>query len=267
MFGADNHLSRFAARSLTLLQSLNIRYVLSATRSEDVPKYRARPEPGAIEGDDCTEVQSMSIKHIDIDDDPTENLVWRLKEACDWIDAGLKSSSAETGDGTQVGVLVHCTQGISRSGSIVVAYGEFSSTSQATPLQSNLSHGIRFCSYNNYTVMRTLSLPYADALSLVRQARPLVSPNIGFARQLKVWEECRYDVFVHNNEEEKAPYTTWKNERDELLRKGEEAVQRARVSAMGSMAAGFAQTRLEKLGEIGKEKGQMAGALNQTKTK
>jgi dual specificity phosphatase 12 len=59
-----------------------------------------------------------------MDDDPTEDLLCRLKDACDWIDAGLKSES-EGEEKKQTGVLVHCTQGISRSGSIVIAYCAF----------------------------------------------------------------------------------------------------------------------------------------------
>lgn len=66
-------------------------------------------------------------KHLDIDDDPIEDILIHLKDACDWVKAGLESGQqkAEGDDQEQVGVLVHCTQGISRSGSIVIAYCEF----------------------------------------------------------------------------------------------------------------------------------------------
>jgi hypothetical protein len=92
--------------------------------------------------------------------------------------------------------------------------------------------------------MRAQSISYAKALSLARESRPIISPNTGFARQLKIWEECAYEIFVPGTSEEKAPYSVWKGERDELWKGGEEAIMRARVLAMGSMAAGFGRMRL-----------------------
>jgi dual specificity phosphatase 12 len=228
-----------------------------------MPKFPSKEDSGNIEDVGSMQTRTMSTKHLDIDDDPTEDLVCRLKDACDWIDAALKTTTKEDGDEMQTGVLVHCTQGMSRSGSIAVAYGTFLSATD-----TRLSFA--FCpllnsqhSHKAPAVMRTLSVPYADALSLVRESRPIVTPNIGFARQLKVWEECRYEIFIHDTEKEKTPYRLWKKERDELLGRGEEAVNRARVSAMGSMAAGFGQMRLKKAGERDKE----TEALRETKTK
>lgn len=68
--------------------------------------------------------RKVVTKHIDIDDDPTEDILCHLRDACDFIDGGLLSRSKdEDGDGSkQVGVVVHCTQGISRSASFVIAY-------------------------------------------------------------------------------------------------------------------------------------------------
>jgi dual specificity phosphatase 12 len=114
--------------------------------------------------------------------------------------------------------------------------------------------------------MRTLSLPFADALCVVRESRPVVSPNIGFTRQLKLWEECKYDVLVDHDTEEKVAYRIWKEERDGLLKKGEEAIGRARVSAMGSMAAYFGQMRLEKV-DKGEDKEQTMKVLSKMQTK
>ena len=69
---------------------------------------------------------SLVRKYIDIDDDPTEDILCHLNEACEWIDKALEGKEAEDdgGERRDVGVLVHCVQGISRSGSIVVAYCE-----------------------------------------------------------------------------------------------------------------------------------------------
>jgi hypothetical protein len=98
--------------------------------------------------------------------------------------------------------------------------------------------------------MRTLSIPYTTALALARQSRPIISPNSGFASQLKVWEECRYEVYLPGTLEEKPSYKMWRDGRDELLKGGEEAVNRARISAMGSMAAGFGRMRTKKIGDL-----------------
>lgn len=66
--------------------------------------------------------EAIEIKNIDVDDEPTVDILEHLEEACDWIEEGL---DLEPSDGQQVGVLVHCRQGISRSGSFIVAYSEF----------------------------------------------------------------------------------------------------------------------------------------------
>ncbi|RFU26809.1 hypothetical protein B7463_g9532, partial [Scytalidium lignicola] len=213
---------RFTARNRSLLKDHNIRYILSITRREDIPKFN--------DTNDQHENYRIIQKHIDIDDDPTEDILRYLKEACDWIDESLQSSfnaSSKTG----VGVLVHCTQGISRSGSFIVAY-----------------------------LMRSLCVPYSTALSMARESRPLISPNQGFEYQLKVWEHCKYDIYlsqlpspspsVHQRNKiegpkEKPAYKAWKQERDALLGRGEEAVNRARVSSIATLAAQFGRRRAE----------------------
>jgi dual specificity phosphatase 12 len=62
------------------------------------------------------------MKHIDIDDDPTEDILCHLGQICEWIDEALSSRGDEV---EQVGVVVHCTQGISRSGAVIVGYCTF----------------------------------------------------------------------------------------------------------------------------------------------
>jgi len=55
---------------------------------------------------------------------------------------------------------VHCAAGISRSSSVVCAF-----------------------------LMATESLTFEQALEEVKKARPFVSPNMGFRRQLRLWQE------------------------------------------------------------------------------
>lgn len=211
---------RFAARSVSLLKSHNIGYILSVVRPDDLPNFSSL-DP--FEADAFA--RKVVTKHIDIDDDPTEDILCHLRDACDFIDGGLLSRSKD-GDGSkQVGVVVHCTQGISRSASFVIAY-----------------------------LMRNFSLKYSSALSMARECRPLVCPNVGFERQLRLWGFCECDVYVREPKpvlapksvlKEKTAYKVWKAERDNLLNRGEEATNKARFSSMATMAAEFGKMRLK----------------------
>jgi protein-tyrosine phosphatase len=58
-------------------------------------------------------------------------------------------------------VLVHCVSGISRSGAIATAYA-----------------------------MNTHQLSYEEALSTLRQHRPMIHPNSGFQQQIKTYFEA-----------------------------------------------------------------------------
>lgn len=60
------------------------------------------------------------MKHIDIQDDPTEDILVHLRGACDWISSCLAES-----EGGKGGVLVLSTQGTSRSGAVIVAYRKY----------------------------------------------------------------------------------------------------------------------------------------------
>jgi len=86
-------------------------------RPDDLPNFSSS-DPSEVDAF----ARKVVTKHIDIDDDPTEDILCHLGDACDFIDGGLLSRSKD-GDGSkQVGVVVHCTQGISRSASFVIAY-------------------------------------------------------------------------------------------------------------------------------------------------
>lgn len=63
----------------------------------------------------------IQIKSLEIDDDPLVDILRHLEEACDWIQAGL-DGGGQYGSLSQPGVLVHCKQGISRSGAFIVAF-------------------------------------------------------------------------------------------------------------------------------------------------
>jgi dual specificity phosphatase 12 len=91
------------------------------TQAEDVPKFNLS---NPVESNPSDVKDELVLKHLNIDDDPTEDFLFHLKDACDWIKTSLVSTpkTVEGDNAKQVGVLVHCTQGISRSGSIVVAY-------------------------------------------------------------------------------------------------------------------------------------------------
>ena len=94
-------------------------------------------------------------------------------------------------------VLVHCLQGVSRSGAVVVAY-----------------------------TMRALGLDYDAALGVVRQYRPAVSPNPGFADQLRLWHRLGYRIFADDTADlatTKPEYESWRSGRGILMsRAGEE---------------------------------------------
>jgi len=60
-------------------------------------------------------------------------------------------------------VLVHCLAGMSRSATVVVAY-----------------------------LLATTSMNTQEAISFVRSRRPIIQPNYGFEKQLKVWEAMHF---------------------------------------------------------------------------
>ena len=81
---------------------------------------------------------------------PEEQLSSHFPECFQFLDAGVREGS----------VLVHCNAGISRSVSIVVAY-----------------------------LMSRREKSLAEALDIVRTARPRAKPNEGFLKQLELFEK------------------------------------------------------------------------------
>ncbi|PGH23600.1 hypothetical protein AJ80_02381 [Polytolypa hystricis UAMH7299] len=220
--------SRFAARSIVNLRAHNIVRILSVVQPHEEPGF------------DKEVTKDIEIKTIDIDDASTVDILEHLQDACDWVQKGLESQSIQD-PSRQGGVLIHCKQGISRSGSFIIAY-----------------------------LMRKFQLTYSAALDLARESRSFICPNDGFEKQLRVWEYCKYDIYmspapnpsgelVHK---EKLAYQAWKSERDNLLKQGEEEINRARVSSMANMTAYFGKRRLAAIEEA--ESGQDSEASKES---
>jgi len=174
---------------------------------------------------------------IAIEDNPYEDLLICLNGLCAWIDnaldhstldkalvsAGvLRNPSPSTIDQkravftptipidhqrlpkrqlTEVpnrNVLVHCRQGVSRSGAVIIAY-----------------------------LMRMFSLEYDVALAIAQTSRSIIQPNSGFADQLRLWHQLDYRLFTGLTNacdgllETKSQYDMWKSARGILLTKAE----------------------------------------------
>ena len=96
-------------------------------------------------------------------------------------------------------------------------------------------------------VMRRLRMEYDDALALVRKYRPLVTPNEGFEKQLRLWRELewsRYDNAEISKVKER--YLVWLRERQEMSKKDEEERNKSRAQAVGKLTAFFAARRAER---------------------
>jgi len=117
------------ASNLTALKRLNITHVL--TVASQCPR---RPFP-----------KEFKYMIIEAEDTNVYNIAQHFSACKKFINAGRKNG----------GVLVHCMQGRSRSGSVVIAY-----------------------------VMESEGLGYRDALQFVQRARSIVKPNPNFEEQL-----------------------------------------------------------------------------------
>lgn len=92
----------------------------------------------------------MNLYRIEADDCPSQDLLTHFDATHAWIAEALSNGG---------NVLVHCYAGISRSASIVIAY-----------------------------IMKELNLDFDSAYNLVLRARPVISPNEGFEKQLRFYK-------------------------------------------------------------------------------
>jgi dual specificity phosphatase 12 len=115
-------------------------------------------------------------------------------------------------------LLVHCLQGVSRSGSVVIGL-----------------------------LMRRLNLTFDDAQTLARKYRPIIGPNQGWVEQLRLWREMDFDIYEEKDGKRvlKKRYTEWKENRGVLVSKQQdEGIKMARKS-MAILAARVGGLRME----------------------
>ncbi|KAI0230981.1 Dual specificity protein phosphatase 12 [Lamellibrachia satsuma] len=93
--------------------------------------------------------ESFEYQYISAMDEQEMDLLSRFEECIQFIADGRKIG----------GVLVHCQAGLSRSATVVIAY-----------------------------IMKTMSLSFTEAFSLVSRQRPQIMPNDGFVEQLRLFE-------------------------------------------------------------------------------
>jgi len=137
-------------------------------------------------------------------DSPTQDLLTHMSRICNFIDQMLTPtqrfftppsvqsqslrysqenleiySDTSASSRSSGAILVHCSRGISRSATIVVAY-----------------------------LMRKQHKDYESVLAEVRIKRKRVKPNDNFMRQLKVWGEVEYQIW--EDEAKEIPKTVYK---------------------------------------------------------
>jgi len=95
------------ARSASIRNKYNIRYILSLTTPEMPP----------------TKVPAgLQLKWVGIRDCECQYLLQYLPECCDFIQAALDERARVGGGSSSPAILVHCKMGVSRSASAVIAY-------------------------------------------------------------------------------------------------------------------------------------------------
>ncbi|GIL51842.1 hypothetical protein Vafri_7769 [Volvox africanus] len=93
----------------------------------------------------------LTYKTLYLQDTPAEDILCVLYDCLDYIDGALQSGGH---------VLVHCSQGVSRSATLVIAY-----------------------------IMWRSGKPYDEVFAAVKAVRGVANPNIGFTCQLLQWQK------------------------------------------------------------------------------
>ncbi|EME42816.1 hypothetical protein DOTSEDRAFT_132465 [Dothistroma septosporum NZE10] len=108
----------------------------------------------ALTDADAPQLATYKHLHIDVNDDPDEDLLKHFPETTSFIDDALTAGG---------GVFVHCAMGVSRSGTVVCGF-----------------------------LIWKFGMGAMRAVEKVREGRKRVCPNEGFMAQLEVWEGmCR----------------------------------------------------------------------------
>ena len=184
-------------RSTELLKNNGITHVLSLT------DFKSKPNIDHALG--------IEHQHFDIDDNALEDLLMIVDGLCAWINSAIATTDTSK-------VLVHCVQGISRSGAVAVA-----------------------------VLMQNCSLDYESALAHVRTSRRVVAPNSGFADQLRLWATMGYSTLEFDKFgacQFKQEYRNWKASRGVLLSKEEDIKQETRRRDIMEL---LAKLRLQKI--------------------
>ncbi len=194
-------------------------------------------------------------KTIQIGDDPFEDLLVHLADACAFVDDALRApaeaKAKAKAEDREVRILVHCFMGVSRSGSIIIA-----------------------------CLMKRLNLTYAAALERAQTFRPIIGPNEGFVEQLELWCCMGFDIWEEEEvveeggvaivkekvvivggkdgmaggqgRKQKELYRNWQTTRNETVIS--QGLDRERAKSVASMAARFGGLRMKMQGSVEEEK-------------
>jgi protein-tyrosine phosphatase len=125
--------------------------ITAASSPATLAEYGITHVLSVVNNDEAPELPE-GIRHhiIPISDTTTTDLFQHLTDIVEFIESALLDPNAK--------VLVHCVEGVSRSASAVIAY-----------------------------LMAERSMSFGQALRVVKRRRAVVSPNLGFVRQLSQW--------------------------------------------------------------------------------
>jgi len=117
------------------------------------------------------DVRDFSYMVIHVEDSPSSNVIEVFDECAQFIDEGRKNGN----------IFVHCAAGVSRSPTIVAAY----------------------------LLLRSHFTTTEEAIQFIQQKRGVISPNTGFRRQLKTFQEYEYKLNKYNANKTKKKLHRW----------------------------------------------------------